>query len=106
MLKPSDPCVVEVEPGSRGGVTVEIRIPTYLGGTILRTTIERDADGDWVVFLPAQPKTLVDVSTFDKTVLPEGETQYLTEDDYEVTNGILYLGAPDVERETEWQVVR
>lgn len=105
-MKPDDPCTVTVTPADKGGMTVEINIPTYEGGAILQTTVERDADGDWRVFLPAQPATLIDVNTFDKTTLPEGEAQYLTTDNCEVTNGILYLGAPDEEREPNWLVVR
>jgi hypothetical protein len=88
MLTPDSPCRVEVIPSENGGVHVELFIPTYEGGARFALTAERDNDGDWRLFVPHYG-TDRDVQTM------EAESGGF----YEVCNGIIYLGAPDVEVE-------
>jgi hypothetical protein len=69
----NSPCTATVTPTSNGGMQVALNVPTYSGVLPLELTAERQADGDWIVFL---------VNT----------------DGLDAMNGIVYLGAPDVPR--------
>jgi hypothetical protein len=70
-IGPGTPASVTIDPKANGGVEIDLFVPTYEGGATFNLTAERDNDGDWRVFLP--------------------ETK-----DYEVSAGVIYLGAPDV----------
>lgn len=82
MIGPDTPASVEVTPGERGGLSVTVRVPTYSGGMDFTIDVERDEDGDWRVFVP----------------WPDGLREpYTLDNDAVVSNGVAYLGAPDVE---------
>lgn len=79
---PDSPATAKVSPGENGGLTVEVDVPTYGGGARFTLTVERDPDGDFRVFVP-WPDT--------------EDSEPVLIDGMECFNGILYLGAPDVE---------
>jgi len=88
--KPNDPCRVTTTPLEKGGIHVEVEIPTYdQERTTVSITVERDNDGDWQVFIP-----------WPDGIAQEAQPMAIALDGvegYEVCNGILYLGAPDVD---------
>lgn len=83
ILTPQSPCTARITPGDDGGITVAVEVPTFEGGAIFTISTERDADGDWRVFIPWSGE-----SSDDEVILADGHS---------CMNGILYLGAPDVE---------
>ncbi len=88
LLTPDSPCSATVTPDDKGGMTVTLFVPTYEGGANLTISAERSNDGDWVVSIPWPD----DPATADKGLLLSGPP----DEQYEVVNGLLYLGAPDV----------
>jgi hypothetical protein len=72
-----------------GGALAEVHVPTYSGVAVFSLIVERDVDGDWRVFIPwPEDGEIVD----QQAQLDDGRGGY-----YEVSNGILYLGAPDTD---------
>lgn len=82
MLKPDSPCTTTITPDDKGGMLVELHVPTYSGGVTLSLQAERDNDGDWRVFIPWPD----DMEDEVRSVGGFGDA----------AGGILYLGAPDV----------
>jgi len=83
---------VEVEPreGDDGaGVSVTLHVPGYQGPASFTLEAERDADGDWRVYIPWF-KDLHGNPAADHADLE-------LQNGVGVTNGICYVGAPDVE---------
>lgn len=72
---------VLVIPQEQGGVTALVKVPTYSGDQTFSITVERDADGDWRVFIPWSRDF--------------GDEPLMLDNGTEVSNGIVYLGAPD-----------
>ena len=84
MLYPDSPCTVTITAGTDGGVGIELMIPTYSGGAILSLMTERDADGDWRIFIPWP-----DGMDEDRSFTIEGGMA-------DAANGIVYMGCPDI----------
>lgn len=78
-IGPTSPCTATVTPDEHGGLIVALHVPTYSGGQSFTLAAERDADGDWRVFIP----------------WPDDSPEIGMLGDLEVANGIVYLGAPD-----------
>lgn len=76
-----DRAAVLVIPQADGGVCAQVQVPTYSGDKTFTITVERDADGDWRVFIPWSP----DFTTEPVTM----------ENGTECANGIVYMGSPD-----------
>lgn len=68
---PDSKCEVTTLPLDNGGICATVIIPTYCGGVALTIEAQRQGDRSWVVYMP-------DTSEYDES------------------NGIVYLGAPDV----------
>lgn len=86
-LKPDSPCEVTVTPLDNGGVDVKVFVPTFSGGGYLSITVERDAEGDWLAFIPWPDD------------LDENRSYHINEHWCDAANGVAYIGAPDLERE-------
>lgn len=84
MLDPKSPCTATITPGKKGGMTVELFVPTYSGGVTFSLMSERSNDGDWRVFLPWYEG------------MDEDRVYINVDTDSEVAGGIAYIGAPDV----------
>ena len=80
--KADEPCTAVVTPGDRGGLDIALNVPTWDGNVELHLTAERDRSGDWVVAIPWTDQWT------DRPIVIHGG--------YEVMNGVVYLGAPDV----------
>ncbi len=83
VLTPTSPCEAIVSPDDKGGISVDVFVPTYEGGARFNITTERSNDGDWVVSIPWLE------SNNDRPVI--------LADGHECLNGLIYLGAPDVD---------
>lgn len=91
MNRPS--CHLIAASDEQGGIAVTVVVPTYEGGATFHITVERDNDGDWRVSIPWPDEVTVD----DGAPVSFGDHESVSGliDGMEVTNGILYLGAPD-----------
>lgn len=82
LLLPDSPCTVTTVPQEKGGVRVTVMVPTYSGGAEFTISVERSPDGDWMVFIP--------------WTAADDDGPVLLADGCECSNGIVYIGAPDV----------
>lgn len=82
-----DPATVVAMPLDAGGLRAVVVVPTYTGEQRFQITVERDEDGDWRVYIPWF-KDLHGNPAADHTDLE-------LENGTAVTNGIVYLGAPE-----------
>jgi hypothetical protein len=88
------PAKAEIVAGAEGGLMVTVRVPTAEGELALVIDVERDPEGDWMVWVP-WPERVRDGRLGDAErppsmfgILPDG---------HEVVNGILYACAPEEE---------
>jgi hypothetical protein len=68
------------------GLSVTLTVPSYDGDIEFEMHAERDADGDWRVFVPWFE---------DLRGNPAADQELILENGVGVTNGICYIGAPD-----------
>jgi hypothetical protein len=90
-INPKSPCEVTTTSLRKGGVCVEIFVPTYNGGVKLRVEVERDEDNDWRVYLP----TADELDRMERGFDIEEHTEH--PELISFFNGIAYFGAPDTE---------
>lgn len=85
---------VEVEPSaSDDGLMVTLVVPSYEDEVRFTLHCERDADGDWRVYVPWFE---------DLHGNPAADhTDLILENGVGVTNGVCYIGAPDAEVEVK-----
>lgn len=79
-----------------GAPTMTMTLPTYEGELSITVSTCRSADGDWVVSLP-WPAGVDEDRTEPFKVVVDHEVELEA-----APNGVLYIGAPDMERPAEW----